>query len=62
MIPQTLSETGGVQEGRDGEDSLEEVIRKAKKTPKFWSGDNPVLVGVVISILGAAIFGGVTGN
>ena len=62
VVLQALSETGGVQEGSDGEDSLEEVIRKAKKTPKFWSGDNPVLVGAAVSILGAAVFGGVTGN
>merc|ERR1712023_349848 len=56
-----LSDTGGVQEGRDAEDSLEDVIRKAKATPKFWSADNPVLVGAALSILGAALFGSLTG-
>lgn len=49
-----LEDTGGVETGRDADDSLEEVIRKARKTPKFWSGDNPVLVGTVLSVLGAA--------
>jgi len=57
-----LDETGGVDTGKDGDDTLEEVIRKAKKTPKFWSADNPVLVGMTISILGAMLFGGLTGN
>ena len=40
-----------------GEESLEDIIRKAKKTPKFWSGDNPVLVGAAITVGAAAIFG-----
>ena len=34
-------ETGGVSGAPEGE-TLEDIIRKAKKTPKFWSGDNPV--------------------
>ncbi|KAK3268757.1 hypothetical protein CYMTET_22759 [Cymbomonas tetramitiformis] len=36
---------------------LDEVIRQAKRTPKFWSGDNPVLVGTGLSIGAAALFG-----
>jgi hypothetical protein len=51
-----LSDTEGVT--RDvGEESLEDIIRKAKKTPKFWSGDNPVLVGAAITVGAAAVFG-----
>ena len=52
----SLADTEGVT--RDvGEESLEDIIRKAKKTPKFWSGDNPVLVGAAITVGAAAIFG-----
>mmetsp|Transcript_16966 Transcript_16966/g.47368 ORF Transcript_16966/g.47368 Transcript_16966/m.47368 type:complete len:141 (+) Transcript_16966:570-992(+) len=56
-----LGDTGGVQEGSDAEDSLEEVIRKGRKTPKFWSADNPVLVGTGLSIAGALLFGSLLG-
>jgi hypothetical protein len=38
------------------EPSLEEILRAAKKTPKFWSLDNPVLVGTGLSIGVAALF------
>ena len=52
----SLADTEGVT--RDvGEESLEDIIRKAKKTPKFWSGDNPVLVGAAITVGAAAVFG-----
>ena len=40
-----------------GEESLEEIVRKAKNAPDFWSGDNPVLVGTAVSIGAAALFG-----
>lgn len=52
----TLRDTEGVT--RDvGEESLEDVIRKARNTPVFWSGDNPVLVGTAVTIGAAALFG-----
>jgi hypothetical protein len=51
-----LSDTEGVT--RDvGEESVEEIVRRAKRTPKFWSGDNPVLVGAALSIGAAGLFG-----
>jgi len=50
-----LGETGGVGDGRDAEDSLEEVVRKARRAPRFWSADNPVLAGAAVTILGAAL-------
>lgn len=62
LASQRLSDTGGVQDGSDGEDSLEEVLRKARRAPKFWSGDNPVLAGAAISILGAALFSALSGE
>ena len=46
---------GGV---RTKEPSLEDIIKAAKKTPKFWSLDNPVLVGAFLSIGAAAIVSG----
>ena len=55
-----LGDTGGV--ASDAEESLEEVIRRAKKTPRFWSGDNPVLVGASLSLLSAAVAGAITGQ
>ena len=48
----TLSDTQGVT--RDADESLESIIRKAQNTPDFWSGDNPVLVALGLTIgLGA---------
>ena len=46
---------GGV---RGKEPSLEEIIKSARKTPKFWSLDNPVLVGTMLSVGAAAILSG----
>jgi len=41
-------------------ESLEDVVRAARRAPKFWSGDNPVLVGTALTIGLAALFSGVT--
>ena len=42
------------------EPTLEEIVAAARKTPKFWSLDNPVLVGAALTIgLAAAFSGGV---
>ena len=30
-----------------------EIVRKAKNTPDFWSGDNPVLVALALTIVPA---------
>ena len=46
---------GGV---RGKEPSLEEIMKSARKTPKFWSLDNPVLVGTMLSVGAAAILSG----
>ena len=43
---------------RRGE-TLEDVARAARRAPKFWSGDNPVLVGTALTIGLAALFSGV---
>ena len=52
----TLADTEGVT--RDvGEESLEEIVRKAKNTPDFWSGDNPVLVALALTIGAGAVAG-----
>lgn len=59
--------TGGVKlEDTEGggrlrrESTLEEIVAAARKTPKFWSLDNPVLVGAALTIgLAAAFSGGV---
>jgi hypothetical protein len=52
----TLADTEGVT--RDvGEESLEEIVRKAKNTPDFWSGDNPVLVALLLTLGAGAIAG-----
>eukprot|EP00238_Polyblepharides_amylifera_P003465 CAMPEP_0196575014 /NCGR_PEP_ID=MMETSP1081-20130531/4595_1 /TAXON_ID=36882 /ORGANISM="Pyramimonas amylifera, Strain CCMP720" /LENGTH=163 /DNA_ID=CAMNT_0041893193 /DNA_START=268 /DNA_END=759 /DNA_ORIENTATION=- len=39
------------------EETLQEVIKNAKKAPKFWSGDNPVIVGTALTLGLASIFG-----
>lgn len=42
------------------EPTLEEIVAAARKTPKFWSLDNPVLVGAALTIgLAAAFSGGI---
>ena len=41
---------------------MEDIIRKARNTPDFWSGDNPVLIGAAVSIGGAALFGVISGH
>lgn len=52
----SLADTEGVT--RDvGEESLEEIVRKAKNTPDFWSGDNPVLVALALTIGAGAVAG-----
>jgi len=54
----SLSDTEGVT--RDvGEESLEDIIRKAKNAPDFWSGDNPVLVALLITVGFGALVGGI---
>ncbi len=53
----TLGDTEGVTRDEAREESLEEIVRKAKNAPDFWSGDNPVLVGTAVSIGAAALFG-----
>ena len=56
-----LSDTEGVT--RDNPDeSLEDVIRKARRTPKFWSGDNPVLVGTALTVGAGVLVGALTGR
>jgi len=57
--------TGGVKlEDTEGggrlrrEPTLEEIVAAARKTPKFWSLDNPVLVGAALTIGLAATFSG----
>ena len=40
-------------------ETLEDVARAARRAPKFWSGDNPVLVGTALTIGLAALFSGV---
>lgn len=40
------------------EPTLEEIVAAARKTPKFWSLDNPVLVGAALTIGLAAVFSG----
>lgn len=42
----------------ENETDLERVTRLAKKTPKFWSLDNPVLVGTALTIGVAALTSG----
>ena len=52
----SLADTEGVT--RDvGEESLEEIVRKARNTPDFWSGDNPVLVALALTIGAGAVAG-----
>ena len=53
----TLGDTEGVTRDEAREESLEEIVRKAKNAPDFWSGDNPVLVGTAVSIGAPALFG-----
>jgi hypothetical protein len=53
----SLSDTEGGVTRDAGEESLEDIIRKARNTPDFWSADNPVLVGTAVSIGAAALFG-----
>jgi len=52
-----LSDTDGG--GVEREESLETVVNRAKRTPRFWSLDNPVLVATALSLGGAALFGGI---
>ena len=40
------------------ESDLERVTRLAKKTPKFWSWDNPVLVGTFLCVVIAGFVSG----
>lgn len=40
------------------ESDLERVTRLAKKTPKFWSWDNPVLVGTFLCVVVAGALSG----
>ena len=51
---------GGVT--RDVDESLEDVIRKARNTPKFWSGDNPVLVGTALTVGAGVLVGALSGR
>ena len=51
---------GGVT--REVEESLEDVIRKARNTPKFWSGDNPVLVGTALTVGAGVLVGALSGR
>ena len=52
----SLADTEGVT--RDvGEESLEEIVRKARNTPDFWSGDNPVLVALALTFGAGAVAG-----
>lgn len=53
----SLRDTEGVTRDGGTEESLEDIIRKARNTPDFWSGDNPVLVGTAVTIGAAALFG-----
>mmetsp|Transcript_38731 Transcript_38731/g.96138 ORF Transcript_38731/g.96138 Transcript_38731/m.96138 type:complete len:280 (-) Transcript_38731:118-957(-) len=53
----SLADTEGGVTRDVGQESLQDIIRKAKKAPKFWSGDNPVLIGTAVSIGAAALFG-----
>ena len=57
----TRTELGDTDGGGDktAEETLEQVVARARRTPKFWSWDNPVLVATAISIGGAALFGGI---
>mmetsp|Transcript_43700 Transcript_43700/g.83407 ORF Transcript_43700/g.83407 Transcript_43700/m.83407 type:complete len:223 (+) Transcript_43700:104-772(+) len=32
------------------EETVQEIVKNAKKAPKFWSWDNPVLVGTAVTI------------
>jgi len=41
------------------EETMEEIVRNARRTPRFWSLDNPVLVGTGITIGLAALTGGI---
>jgi len=57
----SLSETEGVSGAREGE-TLEDVVRAAKRTPDFFSFDNPVLVGASLSLGSAIVAGILTGR
>ena len=56
------TELGDTEGGGDrtAEETLEQVIARAKRAPRFWSWDNPVLVATALSIGGAALFGGIS--
>jgi hypothetical protein len=54
-----LSDTEGGGD-RTAEETLEQVINRAKRTPRFWSLDNPVLVATALSVGGAALFGSIS--
>jgi len=57
----SLRDTRGVGAAvsrQDAEPSVEDIIRAARKTPKFFSLDNPVLVGTVLCIGVAALASG----
>jgi hypothetical protein len=51
----TLADTEGVT--RDVDESLSDIIRKAKKTPNFWSFDNPVLLALCLTVGAGAVAG-----
>jgi hypothetical protein len=56
--PTLLSDTDGGGSLKR-EETLEQVIAQARRTPRFWSLDNPVLVATALSLGGAALFGSV---
>mmetsp|Transcript_24246 Transcript_24246/g.52902 ORF Transcript_24246/g.52902 Transcript_24246/m.52902 type:complete len:226 (-) Transcript_24246:97-774(-) len=41
------------------EETMDEIVKNARRTPRFWSLDNPVLVGTALTIGLAAITGGI---
>ena len=57
----TLGESGGVSGAREGE-TLQDVINAAKRTPDFWSLDNPVLTGTAVTIGAGALLGLLSGG
>ena len=56
-----LGESGGVSGAREGE-TLQDVINAAKRTPDFWSLDNPVLTGTAVTIGAGALLGLLSGG
>ena len=41
------------------DETVQEIVKNARRAPKFWSMDNPVLVGTAITIGVAAMGSGV---